>query len=350
VPPELDEVVRKALARAPSQRFASARDMARALEQACPQLFNEEQLGTWVSELFPETKSVLRSLLSAAQKEAPDTGELTTQVKKLRRADADSAVESPLPPAPAAVAPTRTVPPPGARPTGSLGKRLTQFALAGCAVVVLSGVVWAGLLALGVSKLASMDAAPTAPALEPGTLRPGDELLGDGARSRQVEQDLRRGDFDHAFGLLGLCVKEGERCTETRMLLDEVRRLQTTRCTGGKSALEVLRTTWTQLRRRHFDDARQALEACRYERAANLRLQALSQRLGAEAQFDALLTRAELVAGKPSPTLAEVKQAQADVKAAADTVVFGDRVQVLNGALPPLLKAAEADTAGAPAP
>lgn len=54
VPPALDAVVLKALARDPADRFATARELARALERTLPSGTSAADVAEWLERLFPE--------------------------------------------------------------------------------------------------------------------------------------------------------------------------------------------------------------------------------------------------------------------------------------------------------
>jgi serine/threonine-protein kinase len=67
VPKALADVVLRALAREPSQRFASGREMARAIEAACgAELFHEEQMAAVMRQLFEDKIQKTRALLDSA--------------------------------------------------------------------------------------------------------------------------------------------------------------------------------------------------------------------------------------------------------------------------------------------
>jgi hypothetical protein len=87
VPEALAGVVKKALEVDPEQRFATAREMARALEAAYPELADEEQVGALVARMFPDTRSAIDGLLSLSQQGRVDEAAIRAQVKQLRKAD-----------------------------------------------------------------------------------------------------------------------------------------------------------------------------------------------------------------------------------------------------------------------
>ncbi len=64
VPGPVLEVLRKALARAPGDRFATAQDFADALEQAAPRARSKE-VGEWVATAAPPEASAVRAALAA---------------------------------------------------------------------------------------------------------------------------------------------------------------------------------------------------------------------------------------------------------------------------------------------
>ena len=66
VSPALSDVVLKGLSKRREQRFATGREMARAIEQACPDLFEDEQLAEFMGQLFEDKIAITRSLLEAA--------------------------------------------------------------------------------------------------------------------------------------------------------------------------------------------------------------------------------------------------------------------------------------------
>ncbi len=64
VPAALDEVVMKALGRAPEDRFADGREMAKAIERAVgAELFDDDAVAAQLAELFPDHLSRTRALL-----------------------------------------------------------------------------------------------------------------------------------------------------------------------------------------------------------------------------------------------------------------------------------------------
>jgi serine/threonine-protein kinase len=74
VPEALSQVVMRALAREPERRFASGREMARAIEAACGQeLFHEEQLAAVMRQLFEDKLQKTRALLESANGPERDT-------------------------------------------------------------------------------------------------------------------------------------------------------------------------------------------------------------------------------------------------------------------------------------
>ncbi|MHB8876940.1 MAG: serine/threonine protein kinase [Myxococcaceae bacterium] len=81
VPPALDAVVMKALARDREGRFATARELARAIERAAPELIWEpEQAGALVRRYFAPRKEQTRKLLSS-----PQTAEEGSEVRFAQR-------------------------------------------------------------------------------------------------------------------------------------------------------------------------------------------------------------------------------------------------------------------------
>ncbi len=63
---QLAEVVLKGLSKKREQRYASGRDFARAIEQACPELFEDEEVAEFMGQLFDDKIAITRSLLEQA--------------------------------------------------------------------------------------------------------------------------------------------------------------------------------------------------------------------------------------------------------------------------------------------
>ncbi|MFE8597614.1 serine/threonine-protein kinase [Archangium violaceum] len=75
VPEALSQVVMRALAREPERRFATGRELARAIEAACgPELFHEEQMATVMRQLFEDKLQKTRALLESANEIDQDMG------------------------------------------------------------------------------------------------------------------------------------------------------------------------------------------------------------------------------------------------------------------------------------
>ena len=113
VPEALSQVVMRALAREPERRFASGREMARAIEAACgPELFHEEQLATVMRQLFEDKLQKTRALLESANGLERDTG-VEKPAVPLGAPDKEEPTE-PMrrAPPPAPVAPPRVAKPP----------------------------------------------------------------------------------------------------------------------------------------------------------------------------------------------------------------------------------------------
>jgi hypothetical protein len=87
VPDELDALVAKCLAGDKSQRFGSARELARALERCGVELFDEAQVAALVGERLPQTKASLRRLVGLAQQPDADDDAIKAELRVLRKAD-----------------------------------------------------------------------------------------------------------------------------------------------------------------------------------------------------------------------------------------------------------------------
>jgi serine/threonine-protein kinase len=70
VPPELDEIVLKALQRNPDERWQTAREMGRALRQVLARqedLVGPAELADWMAELFPDGEARKRHVMEIAR-------------------------------------------------------------------------------------------------------------------------------------------------------------------------------------------------------------------------------------------------------------------------------------------
>ena len=70
VPPELDEIVMKALAREPQERWQTARDMGRAIRQFLStrdELVGPAELSDWMGEVFPQGEARKSQLMDVAR-------------------------------------------------------------------------------------------------------------------------------------------------------------------------------------------------------------------------------------------------------------------------------------------
>ncbi|WP_257459053.1 serine/threonine protein kinase [Archangium lipolyticum] len=91
IPEALAQVVMRALAREPADRFASGREMARAIEAACgAELFHEEQLAAVMRQLFEDKIQKTRELLESANEGDPPTGKFVAPVLPGRSANPTS--------------------------------------------------------------------------------------------------------------------------------------------------------------------------------------------------------------------------------------------------------------------
>ncbi|MBX5481238.1 MAG: serine/threonine protein kinase, partial [Myxococcaceae bacterium] len=83
LPPELDQVTLKALQRRRDDRYATALELARAIERAAgPHIWHPEQSGEFVTRLFAQRRDATRKLMSEAQAMASElTGDF--QLAKL---------------------------------------------------------------------------------------------------------------------------------------------------------------------------------------------------------------------------------------------------------------------------
>ena len=66
VTPELAGVALKVLSKKREHRFASGREFARAIEQSCPDLFEDEQVAEFMGQLFEDKIAITRGLMEMA--------------------------------------------------------------------------------------------------------------------------------------------------------------------------------------------------------------------------------------------------------------------------------------------
>jgi serine/threonine-protein kinase len=85
VPPELDEICRRALARDRDERFATAGEMQEALESFTRRVpFSGRHMARWMKETFPDEQAQMQRLLLEAKRrppgEAPDVAAPVSEV------------------------------------------------------------------------------------------------------------------------------------------------------------------------------------------------------------------------------------------------------------------------------
>jgi serine/threonine protein kinase len=124
VPEALDAVVMRALVRDPARRFATGREMAKAIEAACgPELYDEEAVAELMQTLFAEKRLKTLALLDYASRDDERVSEI---VGVLREEGADQESSDIEPTAPRVLLPVQQPTPrsgaprlasPGARPS-----------------------------------------------------------------------------------------------------------------------------------------------------------------------------------------------------------------------------------------
>jgi serine/threonine-protein kinase len=115
VPEALSQVVMRALAREREGRFASGREMARAIEAACGQeLFHEEQMAAVMRQLFDDKLQKTRALLESANGPERDTsgGRPAVALGSPEKEDPTERMRRPAAPAPAPASAPRVAKPP----------------------------------------------------------------------------------------------------------------------------------------------------------------------------------------------------------------------------------------------
>ncbi|MDP3153749.1 MAG: serine/threonine-protein kinase [Archangium sp.] len=96
VPVELDEIIALCLSTDPEARFASARDLGRALERCGVELFDEGRLSEFLAERLPQTRSIVRRLVALAEQPDASTEAVKQELQALRKADLRPAPQAPV--------------------------------------------------------------------------------------------------------------------------------------------------------------------------------------------------------------------------------------------------------------
>src|SRR5688572_17353668 len=94
IPEALSMVVHKGLSKKREERFSSGKEFARAIEQAAPEIFDEEQIAQVMQKLFDDKIATTRSLLELAKSE--DTRAMTKAAEELK-VDAEASIPTPRP-------------------------------------------------------------------------------------------------------------------------------------------------------------------------------------------------------------------------------------------------------------
>ncbi len=95
VSPELSAVVMKGLERNRDTRYASGKELARAIEQACPDLFDDEQVAELMKQLFDDKIELTRSLFEMANEGHADQGKMTAAAQVLTTEEASAGTPRP---------------------------------------------------------------------------------------------------------------------------------------------------------------------------------------------------------------------------------------------------------------
>lgn len=94
VPPELSEIIMRALSREPADRWSSAKDLSRALTSRCPDLiFDLEERSQFMRELFADRIDQTRKLFELSKAKA---GTSDQEVRQLAKSIQESAMSQPV--------------------------------------------------------------------------------------------------------------------------------------------------------------------------------------------------------------------------------------------------------------
>lgn len=87
---QFSNVVLKGLEKSRDRRFATGKEFARAIEQSCSDMFEEEQVAEFMKQLFDDKIALTRSILELAN-EAKDVSSLSRAVEGLTQEEQDNA-------------------------------------------------------------------------------------------------------------------------------------------------------------------------------------------------------------------------------------------------------------------
>jgi serine/threonine-protein kinase len=86
---QLSKVVLRGLEKDRNRRFATGKEFARAIEQSCPDMFEEEQVADFMKQLFDDKIALTRSILDLAN-EAKDVSSLSRAVEGLKEEEQEA--------------------------------------------------------------------------------------------------------------------------------------------------------------------------------------------------------------------------------------------------------------------
>lgn len=277
VPAALADVVMSALTRDVAARCPSARDFARRLEAACPELFDEGRVAEWMRTLFPDTIELSRQLLESAGADEPPGPLIHKTAAALQEATAPS---HPALPEEEAHAKGRTA--------GVL--------VAGAVVAALLGVAYVGL---------TWESAE-APVADPAMRALEDQVM------PQLHMALAARDVTRARQLITSCQLRGQPCPAAQALLPQVEAEEAkragaqARATAAPGPAEAAPGSAGC----RLDDARALIRQLDFE-GATARLRACTSGTGLDPQAEQLLV--EL--GKNPHAREALLQAQAELEA-----------------------------------
>lgn len=209
LPPGLADVVMSALTRDVARRCPSARELARRVEAACPQMFDEEKVAAVMRELFPDTIELSRQLLEsagAAEVKGPVIEQTVAALQRATRREHRVPDEAP-PTSPTAEAPS---------------------AKGFNAAVLLAGVVIIGLL--GGAYVLLTHEAEAAPELDPAIAALEAELM------PQLHMALAAQDVTRARQLIDACQVRNLVCPHAQALVPKVQALEAKRAEAKAQA------------------------------------------------------------------------------------------------------------------
>ena len=180
VTPQLSDVVMKGLEKNRENRWATGREFARAIEQACPELFEDEQMAEFMGQLFEDKIAITRSLLEAANTGDSEQEQVVKRAASVLTTDERDPENRPAKVTGSRNAPARSTATPHPRPglkSGASSQRLPRVTAKSSQRLPMAGT------AKSSQRLARVPAAPDDETVRPGSMSSPFKLEGDDPNS-----------------------------------------------------------------------------------------------------------------------------------------------------------------------